>query len=128
MYPGATTQLKAEGTFSDGHTSDVTSLVSWMLTPPSEIATVGGGAFASMTPRDVFTRDRARWIWSLRARPPTVTVTLTGTVVGMGVTQGDLDGTPSGSGPTIAYPLDGALFPYQLGPIEFQVVPTSPSQ
>jgi hypothetical protein len=51
----------------------------------------------------------------------------------MGVTQSDLDGTPGGAtdggaGPAIVYPLNGSLFPYLLGPLEFQVVPTSAAQ
>jgi hypothetical protein len=53
---------------------------------------------------------------------------VTRTIVGAGVTQADLDGTPSGTAPTIVYPLDGALFPYELGPLVFQVVPTSSAQ
>src|SRR6202042_2865985 len=36
-----------------------------------------------------------------------------------------LDGTPGGAAPTIAYPLDGALFPYHYGDLAFQVVPTA---
>ena len=31
--PGATTELKAEGTFQDGHTADVTGAVFWSLSP-----------------------------------------------------------------------------------------------
>jgi len=122
--PGATTQLKAEGKFQDGHSADVTTSVAWTISP-SDIAMVGAGAFTSMAPGTFTVTAVAGTITS---NPATVTVTLTGSVVGMGVTQGDLDGTPSGGAPTIAYPLDGALFPYQLGPIEFQVVATSPSQ
>ena len=122
--PGATTQLKAVGTFQNGSTSDVTTQVTWSVTPPL-IASATGGAFASASPGTFTVLATAGMVTS---SPATVTVTLTGNVVGMGVTQGDLDGTPSGTGPTIAYPLDGALFPYELGPIEFQVVPTSSAQ
>jgi hypothetical protein len=122
--PGATTQLKAEGKFQDGHSADVTTSVAWTISP-NDIASVGAGAFASTAPGTFTVTAVAGTITS---NPATVTVTLTGSVVGMGVTQGDLDGTPSGGAPTIAYPLDGALFPYQLGPIEFQVVATSPAQ
>jgi hypothetical protein len=122
--PGATTQLKAEGTFQDGHTADVTASVSW-ATSPSDIAMVRSGSFSSLAPGTFAVTAIAG---SVTSNSATVTVTLTGTLVGMGVTQGDLDGTPSGGTPIIAYPLDGALFPYQLGPIEFQVGPTSASQ
>jgi hypothetical protein len=123
-FPGATAQLTAEGKFQDGHSADVSSSVTWTISP-GDIASVGGGAFSSQAPGTVTITALAG---SIVSSPATVTVTVTGTVVGMGVTQGDLDGTPSGAAPTIAYPLDGALFPFQLGPIEFQVVPTSAAQ
>ncbi len=122
--PGATTQLQAMGTFMDGHMSDVTASVAWSVSP-NGIANVGGGAFSSLS-AGTFTITALAG--SITSNPVTVTVKLTGTLVGMGVTQGDLDGTPSGGPPTIAYPLNGALIPYQLGPIEFQVVPTSAAQ
>jgi hypothetical protein len=122
--PGATVQLKAQGTFQDGHTADVTSSVAWSISP-ANIAMVRSGAFSSLAPGQFTVTAVAGSVTSNQA---TVTVTLTGTVVGMGITPGDLDGMPGGGTPTIAYPLDGALFPYLLGPIEFQVVPTSPSQ
>jgi hypothetical protein len=124
VAPGATAQLAAQGTFSDGHTADVTSSVSWSVSPFG-YAQAGGGAFSSEAPGAYAVVAVAGAVTS---GPATVTVALKGHVVGQGVTQGDLDGTPSGAAPTVAYPLDGALFPYQLGPIEFQVVPTSPSQ
>ncbi len=128
QYPvsatGVTTQLTAKGTFQDGHTADVTAQVSWVITP-SGAATVNAGTFVSLG-AGTFTVTATSG--SVTSNAATITVTLTGTVVGMGVTQGDLDGTPSGAAPTIAYPLDGALFPFQLGPIEFQVVATSSAQ
>ena len=122
--PGATTQLKAEGTFQDGHTSDVTQTVSWSLSL-NDVASVTAGTFATQVPGSYTVTAAAG---SVTSNTATIVVTLTGTVVGTGVTQGDLDGTPSGAAPTIAYPLDGALFPYQLGPIEFQVVPSVATQ
>jgi hypothetical protein len=122
--PGATTQLQAQGTFQDGHTADVTATVSWGVTPFG-LATVNAGAFASQAPG---TFSVVAVSGSVTSAPATVTVALKGAVVGAGVTQGDLDGTPGGPAPTIVYPLDGALFPYKLGPIAFQVVPSSPSQ
>jgi hypothetical protein len=122
--PGATTQLEAKGTFQDGHTADVTAAVSWSVSPIG-IAGVTAGAFSSPAPGTFGVVAVAGPITSDTA---TIKVTLTGNVVAPGVTQGDLDGTPSGAAPTIAYPLDGSLFPYQLGPIEFQVVPTTPAR
>ena len=124
VSPGATAQLQAEGTFQDGHTSDVTNAVSWSLSP-SDIASVGGGTFSSLAPGNFTVTALAGTVAS---NPVTVTVKMVGNVVGTGVAQADLDGTPGGGSPTIAYPLDGALFPAQLGPIEFQVVPTSATQ
>jgi hypothetical protein len=122
--PGATVQLKAEGTFDDGHSADVTASVGWAISPAG-IAFMNGSTFTSQAPG---TFGVVAFAGTITSNSATVTVTLTGNVVGSGITQGDLDGTPAGTSPTIAYPLDGALFPYKLGPIEFQVVPTSPSQ
>jgi hypothetical protein len=122
--PGAATHLQAVGTFDDGHTADVTASVSWSVSP-SGLAYVNGGAFTSQF---AGTFSVVALSGAVTSNPATVAVTLTGNVVGPGITQGDLDGAPSGGVPTIAYPLDGSLFPYQLAPIEFQVVPTSPSQ
>jgi hypothetical protein len=128
QYPAttqATTQLTAEGSFMTGPMQNVTSQVSYSIDPPG-MASVNDGLFASPAP-GTFTITASAG--SVTSNSVTVTVTLAGTVVGMGVTQADLDGTPgAGGAPTIAYPLDGALFPYQLGPIEFQVVPTSTMQ
>ncbi len=42
-----------------------------------------------------------------------------------GITTTALDGTPSGTAPTISYPLDGALFPLNFGDLGWQVVPSS---
>jgi hypothetical protein len=120
----ATAPLKAEGTYDDGHTADVTTAVGWSVTPPG-IASVVNANFTSNEPG---TFQVFAFSGSIMSNTATVSVTLTGNVIGNGITQGDLDGMPSGTGPTIAYPLDGALFPYQLGPIEFQVVPTTPMQ
>jgi hypothetical protein len=122
--PGATTQLTATGTFQDGHTADVTQAVSWAVSP-GDLASVGGGLFGSLVPGSFTVTALAG---SVTSNPVTVSVKLTGNVVASGIPQADLDGSPAGSAPTIAYPLDGALFPYALGPIEFQVVPTSGSQ
>ena len=121
---GVTTQLKAQGSFQGGTSADVTASVSWTVTPGS-IATVNGGAFVSQS---AGTYTVTATSGSVTSNTATITVTLTGNVVGAGVTQSDLDGTPSGAAPTIAYPLDGSLAPYQLGPIAFQVVPTNPAQ
>jgi hypothetical protein len=117
-------QLQAEGTFQDGHTADVTTAVSWSVSPFG-VAGVTAGAFSSQGPGSFAVVASAGAITSDSA---TIKVTLTGSVVAAGVNQGDLDGTPGGAAPAIAYPLDGALFPYRLGPIEFQVVPTTPAQ
>jgi len=127
QYPvssaGATTTLAAEGTFQDGHTADVTASVTWAVNPSN--ASIGAGSFASPVAGTFAVTASSGAVTSNTA---TVAVTLTGNVVGAGVTPGDLDGTPSGAAPTIAYPLDGSLFPYQLGPIAFQVVPTTAAQ
>jgi hypothetical protein len=55
-------------------------------------------------------------------------VKVTGSVTVGNVDGTKLDGAPAGGSPTIAYPLDGALFPYQLGDLAFQVVPSASGQ
>ncbi len=136
QYPvsaqGATTQLTATGTFADGHTADVTEAVSWAVSP-GDLASVGGGGLTAGSPGEFSSPAPGTFrvtaaAGSITSNAATVTVMLAASVVGTGVTQTDLDGTPSGPAPTIAYPLDGALFPYKLGPIEFQLVPSTPAQ
>jgi Tol biopolymer transport system component len=58
-------------------------------------------------------------------------VTLAGSADNPGFAPGDhgkLDGTPGAGQPAIAYPLDGALFPVNLAPVEVHIQKSDPSQ
>jgi hypothetical protein len=124
-YPQAPqpVSFKATGTFADGSTMDVTGCAAWTSSAP-ELATVAGGTF---TPSGAgqFTVTATNGSVSASA---TVTVKLVGAANPGNVDTTKLDGTPAGAAPTIAYPLDGALFPYHYGDLAFQVVPTAASQ
>jgi hypothetical protein len=121
QQPGAIT-LTATGTFSGGQKMNVTDCVTWSTEP--DLGTVINGMF---TPPGggQFTLTAGSGSVSGTA---TVTVKLTGSVNPSNVDTANLDGTPGSSSPTIAYPIDGALFPYHLGDLAFQVVPSDPSQ
>jgi hypothetical protein len=118
----ASQPLKATATYTDGSQKDVTSGLAWGVDP--DLASAGAGQFTSASAGKFTVTASCGAVSGVS----TVLVKLTGTAVGQGVTQSDLDGTPSGGPPSIAYPLDGALFPFQLAPLEFQVVPTSATQ
>jgi hypothetical protein len=121
----AQVQLTATGTFQDGSTRDVTGAVGWTI-DPSSLATTADGMFAS----SVAGKFSVTASWSQVSAAAAVLVKLTGDVVDPGAqaAKQGLDGTPGGSPPTVAYPLDGALFPFGLAPIEFQMVPSATAQ
>ena len=110
----------ATGTFAGGQTMDVTGCVAWSTNVPG-LGTVSGGM---LTPAGAGQYTVTASNGSI-AGSATLTVKLTGSAIEGGVASAMLDGTPSGTGPTIAYPLDGALFPYHFGDLAFQVVPTA---
>ena len=112
--------FSAMGTFSGGQTMDVTGCVAWNSGVPG-LGTVSDGALAPAA-AGLYTVTASNGSISGSA---TLTVKLTGSVTEGSVTTAPLDGTPSGPAPTIAYPIDGALFPYHFGDLAFQVVPTS---
>ena len=118
----ATEQLKATAAYSDGSSKDVTDGITWNVEPTT--ADAFAGRFTSSAAGQ-FTVTASCGTVSGRA---TVLVKVTGTIVGSGVTQSVLDGTPASGSVTVAYPPDGALFPAQFAPLEFQVVPSSSSQ
>jgi hypothetical protein len=115
--------LAATGTLADGKTMDVSGCAAWTTTAPG-LATVSGGEFAPGGAGQ-FTISAAN---GSVAGSATVTVKVVGTVNPGDVDSTKLDGTPAGGAPAIAYPLDGALFPYRYGDLAFQVVPTAASQ
>ena len=110
-YPQAPqpVSLKATGTFTDGSTMDVTGCAAWTTSAPG-LATVSGG---TLTPGRAgqFTVTVTNGSVSASA---TVTVKLVGTANAGNIDTTKLDGTPGGAAPTIAYPLDGALFPITM--------------
>jgi hypothetical protein len=127
-----TQALTAQGTFMDGSTKDITSCAVWSVTPAGPVmtptTTVTGGAFSTTAPGSFTVTVGA--VASMGSTmiitgTATVTVKLTGTVNASNITTTVLDGTPSGTAPTIAYPLDGALFPMNFGDLGWQVVPSS---
>ena len=127
--PAPVTQtLTAQGTFKGGTTQDVTNCAVWNVSPSG--ATVTGGAFTTSTAGYYTVTVGAKTGMGSAttvSTSATVIVKLTGTVVATGVSTTTLDGTPSGTAPTIAYPLDGAMFPLHFGDLGWQVVPSSAS-
>ena len=120
----ATQQLTATGTFADGSQRDVTSQVLWSLDPPN-LATITAGAFSSQAAgRFGITASSG----GVASNPATVMVKLTGSVNVGNVDTTKLDGAPGPGAPAILYPIDGALFPFQLGDLAFQVVPSAAGQ
>jgi hypothetical protein len=120
----ATVNLTATGSFSDGTQKDVTSEVSWSLEPPN-LASISAGAFSS-TAAGQFAVTALNG--NVTSNAATVLVKLTGTVNPGNVDTTKLDGTPGSGSPQIAYPIDGALFPFQLGDLAFQVIPSASGQ
>jgi hypothetical protein len=118
-----TVSLKATGTLTDGTTTDVTSCAAW-TSSASELTSISGGTFAP-SGAGQFTITAMNGSIGGSA---VVTVKLVGMVSVGNVDTTKLDGNPSGAAPTLAYPLDGALFPYQYGDLAFQVVTTTASQ
>jgi hypothetical protein len=120
--PLATTkqQFSASGTYKDGTTADVTQCVGWTVSP----------AIASITQMGAFSSGAAGQ-YTVTATSDQVsgsaviTIKLTGAANPSGITTSLLDATPGGAAPTVAYPLDGALFPYHFGDLAFQMVPAS---
>ena len=98
--------LKASGKFSDGHTMDVTSCAGWMTSP---LGTASSGSF-NPPGAGQFTVTAGSGTVTGSA---TVTVKVTGTANPGNVDTSKLDGTPGSGAPTIAYPLDGSLFPFR---------------
>jgi hypothetical protein len=127
-----TQTLKAQGTFMDGSTQDVTTCAVWSVTPygpaTAPTTTVKDGAFSTTSP-GVFTVTvgavASKGSTTAITGTATITVMLTGTVVSGGVATTVLDGTPSGTAPTIAYPLDNSMFPFSFGDLGWQIVPSA---
>lgn len=117
----ATQAFKATGTFADGTKRDITANLAWRIADGDDApVTVSGGSFSAGVPGQ-FTIVASGGPASANA---SATVKLTGSVM-LPNAPADiapkLDASPSGSTPTIAYPLDGALFPRGLASPSFQM-------
>jgi hypothetical protein len=120
----ASASFTATGTFRDGHTEDVTSRVGW----PSQFRSlhVQSGT-ATVTAPGKYTITAASGSVMGTAM---LTATFSGNRYGDGFDPGQaggLDATPAGTA-TIAYPLDGSVFPPNLSPVQVHVSRTTPAQ
>ena len=118
-------QFVATGHFSDGHTEDVSSQVGWELSDPG-IGTVVNGAFTGLAARG--------GIATVLAGDNTINAkaTLTIKYVDQRVSADDGSTAPANAptlfggsddpsmAPALAYPLDGARVPHNLGTLEVQ--------
>lgn len=128
LVRGATTQtrLRLMGRYADGQVHDLSTSVAWTVSGPP--ATVRDGLFVTSSP-GAFTVTVA--LDTLLARAM-VNVRVTGDLV-LADTPMDAPARLGGSltdsaRPEIAYPLDGAIFPANLGDVEVQLTRTHPSQ
>ncbi|MGK3984933.1 hypothetical protein WME99_17935 [Sorangium sp. So ce136] len=115
----AAVQLEAIGRFEDGSERDVTDRVTW--TADDLFAHVDAGRLTTPSPG----RVRVTAADGPVSASAEVTVKLAGEVALPGAPSGAsaaLDGAPeAANAPAIAYPLDGALFPSNIGTVELQV-------
>ena len=118
--PTTKQQFSASGTYKDGTTGDVTQCAGWTVSPSigtiSQIGAFSTGAAGQYTV--TATSDQVNG-------SAVITIKLTGSANAGGITTSLLDATPTGTAPTIAYPIDGALFPYHFGDLAFQMVPAA---
>lgn len=123
-----TASFTATGAFQDGSSKDVTSMVNWTSSPSVGVQVSGGSVNVSAPGQ--FTIRASSGSLSGTA---TLSATFTGNFTCMDFdttgascasfntgSESKLDGNSSGS-TTIAYPLDGSLFPENLGPIQVHV-------
>jgi hypothetical protein len=127
-YGGAavTQAFTAQGTFQDGSTRDVTNEIGWSVDSP--LGSMQKGNFSTQNPGAYVVTAASGSITATA----TVNVKLTGVVVLPGAPAGaetSLAGTPDPSAtPSVAYPLDGALFPVGLAIPEYQLTKGNAAQ
>jgi len=119
----ATATYTAMGSFDDGSSKDVSTTVQWVSPSPSALSILSG---------QITVKAPGKYTIRARAQSPSgmayeatadLIATFQGTFAGDGFdngAKGTLDGNPSGS-VQLTYPLDGALFPSNLGPIFVQI-------
>jgi hypothetical protein len=127
----ATQAFKVTQTAADGTQKDVTATAEWTTddadadpnattvdaTGAATVHTAGPHALTAMVGDAI--------------AHATLTATLADSSLGTGFSDGDrgkLDGTPTATAPTIAYPLAGALFPINLPAIEIHVQKSNAAQ
>jgi hypothetical protein len=118
--PTTKQQFTATGTFKDGTTSDVTQCAGWSVSPAVGSISQTGALSAGAAGQYTVTANSGQAMGSA-----VITIKLTGVANASGITASLLDATPTGTAPTIAYPLDGALFPYHFGDLAFQMLPAT---
>jgi len=119
-----TASYTATGHFQDGHTEDVTNRVSWSSQFRSLRVTSGNVTVSA--PGDYTITVAAGMIMTTTKLLATFSGNFTcGTFDASG--ESALDGASSPGG-SVAYPLNGALLPPNLGPITVHVARTSPAQ
>ncbi|HEX6835493.1 MAG TPA: hypothetical protein VF334_02915, partial [Polyangia bacterium] len=122
----ATQQFTATGHFADGHTEDLSTLVAWSVSDPG-IGSVTSGAFTGAATRGGVAKVLAG------QGSVSGSADLTIKYVAARVSTDDGSTAPAGSAglfangtddptlaPPLAYPLDGALVPHNLGLLEVQ--------
>ncbi len=116
----ATFSFTAQATYNDNTSDNATARVFWSISPRT--ADIANGVATV----------RAPGIYRVTASSGSVsasadlTATFTGTKTGPGFSasnMGKLDGGTSGSA-SLAYPLDGAIFPSNFGKVTFQIAKT----
>jgi WD40-like Beta Propeller Repeat len=116
----------ATGTFQDGHTSDITSMVNWSSNPSSGLLIAGGNASVSAPGQYTIMASSgningtAMLVATFSGNFSCTDFQSGGCATFDTGSEGKLDNGASGS-TTIQYPLDGSLFPSNLGPIQVHI-------
>lgn len=111
VSPGSAS-FTASGTLADGTTMDITNLVNWQLMPSNGMVTAGATTVAGPGVYSV-----VAYSGSIQGAGM-LTATLSADFLGPGfpmASASKFDTAPSGSQVTVAYPLDGAIFPSNFG-------------
>ena len=121
--PSVQQQFTATGTSADGSTHDITGCATWSTSAP-DLSMVPAGSFSTTTAGQYTVTVTS----GMATATAVATVKLVGVANASNIDTTKLDGTPAGMAPTIAYPLDGSLFPFQFGDLSFQIVPGAATQ
>ena len=120
-----TQQFTATGHFADGHTADVTKSLQWSLSDPG-LGGIGAGLFASVAQRGG--RAVVQATDGVQLASATLSVKLStvrfstddGSTAGPDAATKFGGATDASLAPALAYPLDGAVVPRNLGELEVQ--------